>query len=518
MLEVSTVTADRGAALITNTMHINSSLRHTLRIITSALNIPVLGLLVLSIFAVSALFSGLFYSTADAQSTGFSNYCRTTYDVEADRILCQDGWDGKDCSEALFYSDERGMAICEKSAAAKSRGETGATPPKNEGTDPKPDPQPGKDESDLVDDITDGKSGDGAGDDEQLTKLIDTLKEINKLTQNEKDWVDADEKADNNYGQYINGAGNLQPIRITKGGGDNSPAIIFFNGGGWHTDSGMGDKVAPHAVERGYSAFVATYRLGSSGIYYMLEDVMRAIRHVRNNAQMYGIDASRVAIWGDSAGGHLTMRAAGTGKSGARAAVGWSAPTNAYTAIFHSAQSFAIGMDHSTCAPTDLDGVNSIVDQLNGGDGDVNYDGDIGNNNIGGGANLDTVINVLELANEAQKTSKSIEEVSKSMEEGGDEMGENVRRLASKKVIECIDNFNSGSPALFASALTPPTLLAGYEADPLIHPGQAYQMRDKLRSMGIQSEALILPGDRHMGYEEEMVAPSLDFVDRYLQP
>lgn len=382
--------------------------------------------------------------------------------------------------------------------------------------------------SEEVKNICKNKAGD-----KDTSKDSEEVKELKKA-------VEALKKAaepplpDNQYGKYVNGANKYQALRVNRAEGDNRPVIIFFNGGGWVSDDGVGDKIAPQANARGYTTIVATYRLGGSGIYYQLDDVMRAIQHVRNNAGMYGIDPSRIAIWGDSAGGSLTMRAAATGKSGARVAVGWSAPTNAYTAIFHSARAFAVGMSHSTCAPTDLAGINDTLKELNG---DKATSTDADHSSEGGSSPTAIVQNVLKIATQAQEAGETVEAISQKLEneEGQEELSGNVRRLATKKIIECMDNFNTGSPALFASPQSPPAFLAGYDNDPLVHPGQAFQMRDKLRALGIPSEALILPGapisdldrgigndngsgENHLGYHEKFVSVSLDFVDKFLHP
>ncbi|RYF28416.1 MAG: hypothetical protein EOO17_04940 [Chloroflexi bacterium] len=435
---------------------------------------------------------------------------------------CVDGYNGGVCEFWLTTDDEAHQKACDDGATIKNN--TSDTPDTDNGgeSDGEEPVEPGRNQSNSE-----------GGKKDQLQQQIDKLRELSKDANGESK---PDEIKDNNFGQYVNGAGKLQQITVrnSRTNAPAQPAIIFFNGGGWISNDGTGAKVAPKANERGYTTFEATYRLGSSGVYYQLEDVMRAVKHVRDNSAMYGIDPNRIAIWGDSAGGSLVTRAAGTGKSGAAATVGWSAPTNAYTALFHSPQSFAIGMVHSTCAPTDINGAIDTINQLNGGeaaDPKELHDGGVGNFGTNGTDDaLGTVISVLELAQKAQETGKKTEEISKQIESdnaatdtgstsgSGSGQGENVRRLASKKVIECIDNFNTLSPALFASGLTPPMFLAGYDGDPLVHPGQAYQMRDKLRSMGIQSEALILPGPKHLGFEEEMVKPSLDFLERFLRP
>lgn len=482
--------------------------------------------------------SAVLVQSSYAQSTLTADkYCSEF--KETKKVACQDGWKGAECSNYLYsHNDQELVNICTQAGTAKKEAEKNSS---NTGTDT----NTGKDDKDKDkdDDKTDSDSTNtsNSGSSDTLQQMIDQLKELQGES---KDGKDPDKIADNNYGQYVNGRGDLQPLRVKKNEGGPRPAIIFVNGGGWHADDKMGDKVAPKAVERGYATFVATYRLGSSGIYYMYEDIMRAVRHVRNNATMYGVDPNRIAIWGDSAGGSLALRVSSSGKSGVAAAVGWSAPTNAYTAIFRSIDSFAVAMDHSTCVPTDVNGVANVIDQLSGGEGDIENDGGLGNN---GGAGTDTalgtVTQVLELAQTAQQAGKSVQSLAESSsgdnsssggssssdDSSGDsgELEQNVRRLATKKIIECLDNFNSASPALLSSPLSPPTFLAGYDNDPLVGPDQAYQMRDRLRSQGIPSSALILPGvqasnvvegENHLDYHDKFVDPSLDFIDKFLHP
>lgn len=453
---------------------------------------------------------------ASAQTTpSLESFC-SKYTATSELYACKDGWKGADCSDYLITHDQAHVDICQNSARQAA----------TVGAEPEPD------EPVVVDNTNNSNNGASDG----LQQVIDQVRGSQMDSIDSSSDKNPESIPDNNYGAYINGKGDKQPIRINKAAGNNRPAIVFINGGGWHSDDKVGDKVSPAAVARGYTTFVATYRLGSSGIYYMYEDVMRAMRHVRNNASMYGVDPNRIAIWGDSAGGSLAMRAAGSGRSGAAAAVGWSAPTNGYTGIFHSLESFAIGVDHSTCIPTDLNGLANVLQTINGGEGNIENDGGIGNNGTdafndlmgqGGDGAVGTLTQVLSLAQIAQQSGVTPSSVSGQAADPQGTMEESARRLASKKLLECLDNFNTMSPALFASPLSPPTFLAGYDNDKLVHPGQAYQMRDKLRSMGVPSRALILPGqvsDRtipgqnHLDYNEKFVGPSLDFLDAYLHP
>jgi hypothetical protein len=374
--------------------------------------------------------------------------------------------------------------------------------------------------------------------------------------------VDLGEKPDNTYGFYVNGAGKQQRITPTLAGA-NAPAIIFFNGGGWHgndgtsycvsvgsplkncapgqngggelgIDEGLQAPPGGGATARGYTTFDATYRYGSSGVYYMFEDVMRAIQHVRNNAAMYGVDPNKIAIWGDSSGGSLAMRANASGKSGAKVAVGWSPPTNAYTGLFRSYKSLMIGIDHSTCAPTDLAGAANFTDLFIGGSGNVaEYGQGLSSNSFDGftsGDPLGLLTEVLTAGQYAMTTGQNLETISSQLEGGGIEgMSGGIINVASKKIVECIDNFNVLSPALFASPDSSPAFVAGFDTDDVVGPEQVYGMRDKLRSLGVRSDAMVLqgnpnpvnsplgPSSNHMGYDPRFVCDSLNFIDEIMQ-
>ena len=87
------------------------------------------------------------------------------------------------------------------------------------------------------------------------------------------------------------------------------PAIVLVHGGGW---SG-GDKRDFHDVamtlsESGYVCFSVNYRLvTNAGNKYpaQLDDVQRAVRWIRANADKYGVDPNHIGALGASAGGHL---------------------------------------------------------------------------------------------------------------------------------------------------------------------------------------------------------------------
>jgi acetyl esterase/lipase len=93
-------------------------------------------------------------------------------------------------------------------------------------------------------------------------------------------------------------------------------AIIHLFGGGFFT----GNKGAGYIINdakalgnRGYTIVSANYRLQSQGSWpAQIHDVKAAIRWTRANAARLGVDADKIVVAGYSAGGMLSLMAAGT--------------------------------------------------------------------------------------------------------------------------------------------------------------------------------------------------------------
>ena len=96
---------------------------------------------------------------------------------------------------------------------------------------------------------------------------------------------------------------------------DNRSAIIFFFGGGWNNGSpGQHYGQCAYLADRGMVAMSAEYRVKSrnqSTPVECVKDGKSAIRWVRAHASELGIDPTRIAAGGASAGGHVAA-AAGT--------------------------------------------------------------------------------------------------------------------------------------------------------------------------------------------------------------
>jgi len=104
------------------------------------------------------------------------------------------------------------------------------------------------------------------------------------------------------------------------------PGMVLMHGGGWSQgDKSSGFGIASEFARRGYVAVSINYRLRGDnpiisdsglcglvgklgdnelvhGVTAAVEDLLTAVRWMRDNAGVYGIDPSRIAVGGDSAG------------------------------------------------------------------------------------------------------------------------------------------------------------------------------------------------------------------------
>jgi acetyl esterase/lipase len=83
-------------------------------------------------------------------------------------------------------------------------------------------------------------------------------------------------------------------------------AIVIYSGGGYaHRAPHEGHGYAEFLAELGIHAFVVTYRVAPAHFPDELLDARRGVRFVRAHAEEFGIDKSKIAVMGSSAGGHL---------------------------------------------------------------------------------------------------------------------------------------------------------------------------------------------------------------------
>ena len=90
------------------------------------------------------------------------------------------------------------------------------------------------------------------------------------------------------------------------------PLIVFVQGSAWmKQDLYKALAKMSRYVHKGYAVACVEYREIPADTWpAQLLDVKTAIRYMRANAKLYGIDKSRVAIMGNSSGGHLALMTA----------------------------------------------------------------------------------------------------------------------------------------------------------------------------------------------------------------
>ncbi|WP_154856398.1 alpha/beta hydrolase [Cyclobacterium xiamenense] len=98
------------------------------------------------------------------------------------------------------------------------------------------------------------------------------------------------------------------------------PAIIIVHGGGWSSNNEDIMRGLARELTKGgnYVVFSIDYRWINNldgdetpnSMHQLIEDVFGAIAHIQAHAVAYGADPGRIALTGDSAGGHLSEAAA----------------------------------------------------------------------------------------------------------------------------------------------------------------------------------------------------------------
>jgi acetyl esterase/lipase len=227
-----------------------------------------------------------------------------------------------------------------------------------------------------------------------------------------------------------------RPTSAAPAGG--RPAVVYFHGGGWI----RGDKAAPReqAIGRGLASagyvFVsANYRLGAGAWPGNLEDCRNAVRFLRQHAAEFQVDPERIAAMGASAGGHLALMVAYLPET---------APPTA---------SLYAGVSSRVRAVIDFYGITDLLSRET-----VAPDGTpTGQPND---ANSVTVLGV------DRRTGK--------------------------------DRWREASPIAHIAPNSPPTLILHGLSDAVVDYGQAIELANALRAVGVPHELVLIEGVGHM--------------------
>jgi len=88
------------------------------------------------------------------------------------------------------------------------------------------------------------------------------------------------------------------------------PLIVAVHGGAWSRNDKANHAntawITPILIKAGYAVASLNYRFSQHATFpAQIHDVKAAVRWLRSNAAMYGLDSNRFGAWGPSSGGHL---------------------------------------------------------------------------------------------------------------------------------------------------------------------------------------------------------------------
>ena len=88
---------------------------------------------------------------------------------------------------------------------------------------------------------------------------------------------------------------------------EKKPAVILVHGGGWKSgDKRMMKTLAQKIAENGYQCFAIEYRLSDEARYpAAINDVKKAIKFLKKNAEKFNFGKNKIAILGTSSGGQM---------------------------------------------------------------------------------------------------------------------------------------------------------------------------------------------------------------------
>ncbi|KAA8826791.1 alpha/beta hydrolase [Bifidobacterium reuteri] len=111
---------------------------------------------------------------------------------------------------------------------------------------------------------------------------------------------------------FMPGVDNMPEGRIPE---DGWPVIVFVRGSAFHEQNVL-DYLNYYVriAERGYVVAAVKYRPSDDAPFpAQMQDCKTAVRFMRANAERFHANKDRVALWGDSSGGHTVLMAGFTG-------------------------------------------------------------------------------------------------------------------------------------------------------------------------------------------------------------
>lgn len=145
------------------------------------------------------------------------------------------------------------------------------------------------------------------------------------------------------YGRVL-GAGLLADIAYPKKDGQ-LPAIISVHGGRWRGGDKSDNSTIKVKQWAGFGFFAMSIdyrRVGCTPAPACYQDFQCAIRYVHAHAKKFNIDADRVFLIGQSAGGHMVSLAATLGDGPFKRTGGWEDASNDFRAVISVAANYEL--------------------------------------------------------------------------------------------------------------------------------------------------------------------------------
>jgi acetyl esterase/lipase len=248
----------------------------------------------------------------------------------------------------------------------------------------------------------------------------------------------------------------------------NGKAVIRVLAGSWFSSPAWVERNVYYTrryLEKGYSVFMVA--VGSQPRFAIpdeIEDLKRAVRYIRYNADRLGVDANKIGIEGGSAGGHLSLCiATADDKTNADAA-------DPVDRVSSRVQAVAV-----LFPPTDF----------------FNW----------GGPGV-SVINLPEL----QKANRVFGAFDFAVYNNATSTYDRVADTAARNVIG-----REISPVNYVSSDDPPIFIIHGDADPTVPLQQSQVFVARLKEAGVQNNYIVKKGGRHN--EDDMLPEALQFVD-----
>lgn len=239
--------------------------------------------------------------------------------------------------------------------------------------------------------------------------------------------------------------------------GENPPLIVYVHGGGWRAGSKT-DTPIVDLYDKGFAIASVDYRLSTQAVFpAQVHDIKAAIRFLRAKAGLYHINASKIAIIGSSAGGHLAA---------------------------------LVGVSNGN---PELEGkVGEHLDQSSDVQVIVSFFG---------ASNLETIL-------------------SQSTPKGREFRIPALKLLLGDTPDKKLELAKLASPVTHLDKNDPPLLLIHGDADPQMPPQQSQELAKAYESLGLPVTLILLPGSLHGGaefYDEERTAIVAKFLDKVLR-